>query len=37
MWLHRPIVLDLCSLQAPLFKAFYEYLGLTVSEIYLLE
>jgi hypothetical protein len=36
MWLHRSIGPDLCSLQLPVFEVFYEYLGLTVSEIYLL-
>jgi hypothetical protein len=34
MWLHGPVVLDLCSLQPPAFEAFYKYLELL--EIYLL-
>jgi hypothetical protein len=36
MWLYGPIGLDLCSLQPPVFEAFYGYLGLTVLEFYLL-
>jgi hypothetical protein len=36
MWLHGPIGLDLFSLQPPGFEAFDKYVGLTVSEIYLL-
>jgi hypothetical protein len=36
-WLHGPIGPDLCSLQPPVSEAFYEYLVLTVLEIYLLE
>jgi hypothetical protein len=37
MWLHSIIGLDLCSLKPLVFEAFYEYLVLTVLEIYLLE
>jgi hypothetical protein len=36
MWLPGPIGLNLCPLHAQAFDAFYEYLGLTVLEIYLL-
>jgi hypothetical protein len=36
MWLHGPVVLHLCSLQLPVFETFYDYLGMTVLEIYLL-
>jgi hypothetical protein len=36
MWLHGPIGPDLCSLQTLVFEDLYNYLGLTVSEIYLL-
>jgi hypothetical protein len=36
MWLCGPIGLDLCYLQPSVSEAFYEYLGLTVLEIYLL-
>jgi hypothetical protein len=32
MWLYGPIGLDLCSLQPPVFEAFYRYLGLTALE-----
>jgi hypothetical protein len=37
MWLQGPIDPDLCSLQPAVFKAFYKYLGLILSEINFLD
>jgi hypothetical protein len=34
MWLYGPIGLDLCSLQPPVFEAFYRHLGMTVRNLF---